>query len=290
MNAANYYIMEAAYLGLMRQIINRGDKRADRTGTGTLSVFGAQLRCDLGAGFPLLTTKRVAFKSIVAELLWFLRGQTDVGILQKQGVKIWDGNSSAEFLAARGLSWRAGDIGPGYGFQWRHFGAQYTGCDSDYTGCGTDQIAALVAGIRADPLSRRHFMSAWNPAQLDEMALPPCHVSAQFYISGGRISCQMYQRSADVFLGLPFNIASYALLTHIIGAVTGYAPGDLVVCIGDAHLYLNHIDAAKKQLERDPRPLPALVVKCADIDAITADDITITGYDPHPAIPAPMAV
>lgn len=291
--------MEQQYLALLAKIVSSGESRLDRTGTGTISLFGEQLRCNLADGFPLLTTKRLPFRHLTAELLWFIRGQTDAKILQRDGVKIWNANSSAEFLAARGLPYAAGDIGPGYGFQWRHFGAKYTDCAADYTGQGVDQLARVIDGLKTDPYSRRHYITAWNPAQIDAMALPPCHLSAQFYVSGvvgggpARLCCQMYQRSADAFLGLPWNIASYALLTHIIAALVGLQPGELILCLGDVHVYKNHLDAVKTQLARTPAALPAVSVdlSAADtIDDIDEQKITLTGYSPAAAIVAPMAV
>lgn len=286
--------MEPQYLALMQKIMSSGSDRGDRTGTGTRSVFGEQLRCDLREGFPLLTTKRLPFRHLLAELLWFISGSTDVSVLQRSGVKIWNDNSSAEFLAKRSLPWAAGDIGPGYGFQWRHYGAEYTGCTADYTGKGTDQLAGVIRSLREDPYSRRHFLTAWNPAQVDMMALPPCHLSVQFYINGdGNLCAQMYQRSADAFLGLPWNIASYALLTHIIAELIGRGVGELILCLGDVHIYKNHFEQVREQLTRAARPLPKIAVECgadATIDTIGENCITLSGYDPHPAIAAKMAV
>lgn len=296
--------MEQQYLALLSKILNNGSERTDRTGVGTLSLFGERLECNLADGFPLLTTKRVPFSHVAKELLWFIRGQTDAGVLDRDGVKIWNANSSAEFLAARGLSYAPGDIGPGYGFQWRHFGAKYTNCGADYTGQGVDQLARLVDGLKTDPYSRRHYITAWNPAQIDAMALPPCHLSAQFYVSGAegaggrgggpaRLCCQLYQRSADAFLGLPWNIASYALLTHIIAALVGLQPGELILCLGDVHVYKNHLDAVKTQLARTPAALPTVSVGLGTantIDDIDEQKISLTGYSPATAIAAPMAV
>jgi len=263
---------ERQYLDLLTDILVNGARREDRTGTGTLSVFGRQMRFDLAAGFPLLTTKRVHFKSIVLELIWFLSGQTNVKWLQERGCTIWD-------------EWadEAGELGPVYGKQWRNWAAP--------DGRTIDQMANVVRSLRGNPESRRHIVSAWNPAEVDDMALPPCHCLFQFYVAEGRLSCQLYQRSADVFLGVPFNIASYALLTAMMAQVTGLAPGEFVHTLGDAHLYLNHVDQARLQLEREPLPLPRLVLAPhEDLFSFAPEDIAVKGYRPHPAIPAPIAV
>ena len=261
------------YLDLMRAVLERGTRKADRTGTGTLSLFGWQSRYDLAAGFPLLTTKKLHVKSIIHELLWFLRGDTNVAYLHEHGVSIWD-----EWADARG------ELGPIYGYQWRSW--------PDYAGGHIDQLAEVVGQLRTHPDSRRLIVSAWNVAQLPQMALPPCHVLFQFYVADGRLSCQLYQRSADVFLGVPFNIASYALLTLMVAQVTGLKPGEFIHTLGDAHLYLNHLDQAREQLARTPRPLPRLRLDPAvtDLFAFRYEDIVIEGYDPHPAIRAPVAV
>jgi thymidylate synthase len=261
------------YLDLLTRVLDEGVEKADRTGTGTLSVFGHQMRFDLSAGFPLVTTKKVHTRSIFAELLWFLRGDTNVKWLQDRGVSIWDEWADAD-----------GDLGPIYGYQWRSWPAP--------DGRHLDQVAAVVEQIRNDPDSRRHVVSAWNVADLPDMALAPCHTMFQFYVAQGRLSCQLYQRSGDVFLGVPFNIASYALLTHMVAQVTGLEVGDFVHTIGDAHLYLNHLDQARLQLTREPRPLPTLWLDPAvtELDAFDLEHVEVRGYDPHPGIKAPIAV
>lgn len=262
-----------AYLDLLRDVRTRGVRKGDRTGTGTLSLFGAQLRFDLSEGFPLVTTKKVHTKSVIHELLWFLRGETNVAYLRENGVSIWDEWADAD-----------GELGPVYGHQWRH----WPGRD----GGAIDQIAQLVAEIRKNPNSRRLIVSAWNVADLDRMALQPCHALFQFYVAEGRLSCQLYQRSADVFLGVPFNIASYALLTHMIAQVCGLEVGDFVHTFGDVHLYLNHLEQADTQLARAPMALPQLVLdpSIREIDDFRGEHIAIEGYQHHPAIKAPVAV
>ncbi len=261
------------YLDLMRAVLERGTRKADRTGTGTLSLFGWQSRYDLSQGFPLLTTKKLHVKSIIHELLWFLRGDTNVAYLHAHGVSIWD-----EWADERG------ELGPIYGYQWRSW--------PDYAGGHIDQIGGVVERIRRDPDSRRLLVSAWNPAQVDAMRLPPCHVLFQFYVADGRLSCQLYQRSADIFLGVPFNIASYALLTQMVAHVTDLKPGEFVHTLGDAHLYLNHLDQAREQLARTPRPLPQLAIRrqTTSLFDLQFDDFALTAYDPYPAIRAPVAV
>jgi thymidylate synthase len=261
------------YHELMERILSTGVEKHDRTGTGTLSVFGHQTRFDLADGFPLITTKKLHVKSIIHELLWFLAGDTNVGYLHQHGVKIWDAWADEN-----------GDLGPVYGRQWRSWPAP----DGD----AIDQIANVVAAIRRNPDSRRLIVTAWNPAEVDQMALPPCHCLFQFYVARGRLSCQLYQRSADVFLGVPFNIASYALLTMMVAQVTGLQPGEFIHTFGDAHLYRNHIEQARLQLARPPRPLPRMVLNpaVADLSAFRYEDFTLADYDPHPHIKAQVAV
>jgi len=284
--------LEQPYLDLVSRVLDHGASREDRTGVGTLSVFGAQMRFDLGGGaIPLLTTKRVWFRGIVEELLWMLSGSTDARELAARGVRIWDGNSTREFLDARGLrDLREGDIGAGYGFQWRHWGAEYRGCDADYAGAGVDQIANIIAQLKHEPTSRRIILSAWNVSALEEMALPPCHMLAQFYVANGKLSCQLYQRSGDIGLGVPFNMASYALLTHILCAEVGLEPGELVHTLGDAHVYKNHLEGLREQLTREPRDAPRVEIHYTSLEALTAQDIKLVGYAPHPKIDLAMAV
>ncbi|SFZ82813.1 thymidylate synthase [Devosia enhydra] len=262
-----------AYLDLMRRVLETGTDRPDRTGTGTRSVFGHQMRFDLAEGFPLVTTKKLHLKSIVYELLWFLRGETNVRWLQERGVRIWDEWADDN-----------GDLGPVYGSQWRSW--------PDGQGGTIDQIAAVVRSIRENPQSRRHIVTAWNPAEVDDMALPPCHCLFQFYVADGRLSCQLYQRSADLFLGVPFNIASYALLTHMMAQVTGLKPGDFVHSFGDVHLYRDHFEQARLQLSREPRSLPKLIINPdrRELEEFVFEDFIFEGYDPHPHIKAKVSV
>ena len=262
-----------AYLDLLQTILDTGAVKTDRTGTGTRSIFGYQMRFDLAEGFPLVTTKKLHLKSIIHELIWFLAGDTNIKYLKDNGVSIWDEWADAN-----------GDLGPVYGHQWRSWPARDGGT--------IDQIAGLVADIKRNPDSRRLIVTAWNPADVPKMALPPCHCLFQFYVADGKLSCQLYQRSADVFLGVPFNIASYALLTHMVAQVTGLKPGEFVHSFGDAHLYSNHIEQALLQLSRETRALPKLVLDPAvtDLFAFRAEHVAIEGYDPHPLIKAPVAV
>jgi len=261
------------YLELMRHVLEHGVEKTDRTGTGTRSVFGHQMRFDLQAGFPLVTTKKLHLKSIIHELLWFLKGDTNIAYLKQHGVSIWDEWADAN-----------GDLGPVYGYQWRSWPAP--------DGRHIDQIAEILQQIRTNPDSRRIIVSAWNVAEIPRMALAPCHAFFQFYVADGRLSCQMYQRSADIFLGVPFNIASYALLTMMVAQVCGLRYGEFVHTLGDAHLYLNHLDQAREQLSRAPRPLPTMTLNpnVTDLFQFAFEDFTLTGYDPYPAIKAPIAV
>ncbi|RYG62326.1 thymidylate synthase [archaeon] len=285
---------ELQYLNSVRDIITRGVLRKDRTGTGTLSVFGLQMRFSLrNQVLPLITTKKVFWRGVAEELLWFVKGSTDARLLQSKDIHIWDGNASRTFLDSRGLQHRAeGDLGPVYGFQWRHFGAPYTHCQADYKGQGIDQLAQCIEAIKTNPSDRRIVMTAWNPADLNSMALPPCHMFCQFYVADGELSCQMYQRSADMGLGVPFNIASYALLTHMVAHVTGLKAGDFVHVIGDAHVYCNHVDALREQLERSPRAFPRLAIKRVreSMDDFVFEDFEVQGYEPYPPIKMKMAV
>jgi len=285
---------EEQYLNLIRKILKEGVKRNDRTGTGTKSIFGAQMRFSLRENkFPLVTTKRVFWRGVAEELLWFIKGSTDATELSKKQVKIWDDNGSRDFLDKRGLHHRAvGDLGPVYGFQWRHFGAKYQDKDADYSAKGVDQLRQCIDLIQRDPTSRRIVMTAWNPVDLDAMALPPCHLLCQFYVSNGELSLHMYQRSADMGLGVPFNVASYALLARLVAHVTGLEPGDFVHTIGDAHVYCNHVDALDLQLQRTPKPFPTLTINQdkKHIDDFLFDDFTLTGYEPHGKIHMKMAV
>ena len=262
-----------AYLDLLRDVLDNGTRRDDRTGTGTLAVFGRQLRFDLEQGFPLLTTKKLHLRSIIHELLWFLAGDTNVAYLQERGVRIWNAWARED-----------GDLGPIYGKQWRAWGAP--------NGETIDQIKVVLEQIRTDPTSRRMVVSAWNVGELADMALAPCHCLFQFFVADGRLSCQLYQRSADVFLGVPFNIASYALLTLMIAKVTDLQPGEFVHTFGDTHLYLNHLEQAREQLSREPRPLPRMTIQRTppSLFEFAYEDFVLEGYDPHPHIKAPVSV
>lgn len=262
-----------SYLDLLQRVLDEGVSKEDRTGTGTLSVFGHQMRFDLSKGFPLLTTKKLHLKSILHELLWFITGDTNIGYLKENGVKIWD-------------EWadEAGNLGPVYGKQWRSWATPEGGT--------IDQLAEVIEQIRTTPDSRRMIVSAWNVSDVPQMALPPCHLLFQFYVAEGRLSCQLYQRSADIFLGVPFNIASYALLTLMVAQVTGLKPGDFIHTMGDAHLYSNHLEQAKTQLSREPRPLPKITIdpSIREINDFRFEHFTLEAYDPHPHIKAPVAV
>lgn len=261
------------YLELLRKIRDHGVEKADRTGTGTRAIFGHQMRFDLQAGFPLLTTKKLHLKSIIHELLWFLKGETNIKYLQEHGVRIWDEWADEE-----------GELGPVYGSQWRSWPDGESGA--------IDQIAGVIKGIKTNPDSRRHVVTAWNPAEVEQMALPPCHCLFQFFVAEGKLSCQLYQRSADVFLGVPFNIASYSLLTMMVAQVTGLKAGEFVHTFGDVHLYSNHLEQADEQLKRKPRQLPVMRLnpEIKDIFAFRYEDFTLAGYNPHPHIKAPVAV
>ncbi|OKL64654.1 Thymidylate synthase [Talaromyces atroroseus] len=314
---------EYQYLDLVREILDHGEHRPDRTGTGTYSVFAPRpLKFSLHDKqdgrliLPLLTTKRVFLRAIIAELLWFIKGETSSLTLSEAGVKIWDGNGSREFLDNLGLTHRAvGDLGPVYGFQWRHFGAEYVDAQTDYAGQGVDQLAHIIHKLRTNPFDRRLILSAWNPRDIPQMVLPPCHMFAQFYVSyprsssggtandeksreegekpKGHLHCQLYQRSCDMGLGVPFNIASYALLTHMIAHVCDLVPGSLTHVMGDAHVYVDHVDALQTQLEREPRDFPELEIKQekgGSIDGWQAEDFVVKGYDPHKTIAMKMSV
>ena len=280
---------EQAYLDLLRHVMSEGTEKGDRTGTGTLSHFGAQMRFDLSDGFPLLTTKKVHFKSIVYELLWFLSGSTHVDYLQENGVRIWNEWATAEQTAR--FNRPAGDLGPVYGHQWRNYGAS-KGADGSYNDDGVDQIAQVVEQIKTNPNSRRLIVSGWNPGEAEQVALPPCHTLFQFFVADGKLSCQLYQRSADLFLGVPFNIASYALLTHMVAQVCGLEVGEFVWTGGDCHIYQNHREQAELQLTRSLYTPPTLTLnpEVKDIFAFEYDDISVNNYESHPTIKAKVAV
>ncbi|WCJ40947.1 Bifunctional dihydrofolate reductase-thymidylate synthase [Euphorbia peplus] len=284
---------EFLYLRLVQDIISDGVLKDDRTGTGTLSKFGCQMRFNLRKSFPLLTTKKVFWRGVVEELLWFISGSTSAKVLQEKGIHIWDGNASRDYLDSVGLKDREeGDLGPVYGFQWRHFGARYTDMHADYTGQGFDQLLDVIDKIKNKPDDRRIILSAWNPSDLKLMALPPCHMFAQFYVANGELSCQMYQRSADMGLGVPFNIASYALLTCMIAHVCDLVPGDFVHVLGDAHVYRTHVRPLQEQLQKLPKPFPVLKInpEKKSIDSFASTDFQLIGYDPHQKIEMKMAV
>ncbi|KAJ3026210.1 UNVERIFIED_CONTAM: Thymidylate synthase [Siphonaria sp. JEL0065] len=309
---------EASYLSLVSRILGEGSLRQDRTGTGTLSVFApSQMLFDLSASsFPLFTTKRVPLRAVFEELMWFVRGSTDSSILSAKGVKIWDANGSRDFLDRVGLSAnREGDLGPVYGFQWRHFGAEYKGPDADYTNQGVDQLKDVIRKIKHNPMDRRILISAWNPSDLGKVALPPCHLLCQFYVSSvteqnpvATLSCQLYQRSADMGLGVPFNVASYALLTILLAHVTGLQPGKLSIVLGDAHVYCDHVEALQQQLSRTPKTFPKLTVAKGNgpvanedrsqwsvetalgvLESFEYEDIKLEGYDPYGKITMKMS-
>jgi dihydrofolate reductase / thymidylate synthase len=292
---------EVSYMRMMNEILKDGIEKEDRTGVGTVSLFGGQQKYDVSKFLPILTTKFVPIKLIIKELLWFLRGDTDAKKLQKEGVHIWDGNSTREFLDKRGLThYREGELGPIYSFQWRHFGAEYHGTDADYTGKGVDQISAIYEQLKNDPFSRRIILSAWNPTDLDKMALPPCHVMFQLYVEEDKVtgvrhlSGHLYQRSSDYFLAANYNLVSYTILLYIFAKKLGYKPRNMFMSFGDRHLYKNHIEQAKQQLQRNPRPQPILELSESIIDKswedINIDDFDLVGYLYHPAIKADMAV
>jgi thymidylate synthase len=277
------------YLELLQTVLERGHDRKDRTGVGTRGIFGHQMRFDLATGFPLLTTKKLHLRSIIYELLWFLRGDTNVDYLRRHGVTIWDEWATPEQCGKFGRP--AGELGPVYGHQWRNYGASLR-ADGSYARDGVDQVAKLLAQIQQNPHSRRLLVSGWNPREAELVELPPCHTLFQLYVQEGRLSCQLYQRSADIFLGVPFNIASYALLSLMIAQVCDLRPGELVHTLGDAHLYQNHLQQARTQLSRTPRPLPTLRLnpQVRDLFAFEFEDFTLEGYDPHPSIKAEIAV
>jgi dihydrofolate reductase / thymidylate synthase len=287
---------EHAYLDLLREVYEKGDNRSDRTGTGTRSLFALKMEFDISLSLPVITTKKVNYENIIKELLFFVSGRTDSRILENQGVNIWKKNTSKENIAKEGFTYNEGDMGPMYGFQWRHWGAEYKGCDNEYKGEGIDQLQNLVDAIRTDPFSRRHILSAWNVGQLSQMVLHPCHIFAQFYVSSDRkyLDCQIYVRSNDLFLGCPYNITSYAMLTYMIAHVSGLRPRKLSYVIGDAHIYNNHLDKVVTQLKRTPRPFPKLTFREASrihsIDDFKFDSFIVSGYTSCQAIVAEMSV
>jgi len=294
---------EYKYLHLLEDILAKGTEKGDRTGTGTKSIFGTSLKFDLSKGFPILTTKKVYWKGVALELLWFIRGQTNSKLLEAEGVKIWKGNTSREFLDKKGLRWHEGEIGPGYGFQWRHWSKYYDEAPHDpnawiisrVVNGGIDQLQNVVDTLFKNPNDRRMIVSAWNPDQLDMMCLPPCHLLFQFEVSNGKLNCQWYQRSVDTFLGLPFNISSYALLTCLIAKLVKLEPGTLTYAGGDTHIYLNHLEQVNEQLSRTPYPFPKLNINkelnsLTDIEQLKFEDLELVDYKSHATIKAEMAV
>lgn len=287
-------LSEEQYLKLLQKTLLEGEERKDRTGVGTIGLFGTQMRFDLRKGFPLLTTKKMAWKSIVEELLWFIQSDTDANHLREKGVHIWDGNSTREFLDKRGLDYPEGELGPIYGRQWRNWGAPYPMYENSPS--GIDQLAQIIHTLKTDPTDRRMIVSAWNVTDIEKMALPPCHILFQFWVSqkDNSLSCQMYQRSCDLFLGVPFNIASYSLLTHLIARVTGFEVGEFIWIGGDTHIYKNHVDAVKEQLTRTPYPFPRLILpevtSLKEIEKLSYKDMKLIEYVTHPKIKAEMAV
>lgn len=288
---------EHTYLKLLNHVLENGEQKSDRTGTGTLSCFdGSQMVFDISERIPVITTKKLDYNKVIRELLFFISGKTDTKILEQQNVNIWKGNTSTKFLETRNLDYEEGDMGPLYGFQWRHWGAEYKGCEFQYDGQGVDQLSALIDGIKGEPHSRRHILSAWNVGDLEKMCLPPCHAFVQFNVSGDKkyLDCCLYQRSADLFLGVPWNIASYSMLTYMIAHLTGLKPRKFIHDIGDAHIYSNHIQAVNKQLKRTPRPFPTLrfrrAIRINKIDDFEFDHFVVDGYTCWPYIKGKMAV
>lgn len=285
---------EYLYLNHIKNILVNGTSREDRTGTGTKSIFGGQLRFDISNNLPLITTKFVGIKSIIKELLFFINGKTDTKLLEKEGVNIWKGNTSREFLDSRGLNYQDGDMGPMYGFNWRHWNAEYKGCDQDYTGKGYDQLVNLIENIKKDPYSRRHLLTTYNPETVESSVLCECHgIAIQFYVDNSSLSCHMYQRSVDTFLGFPYNITSYSVLTYIIAKLCNLTPKNLIISMGDNHIYNNHIKQVQLQLTRNPLPFPKLEVKInpdTKLEDIKLEDFNVIGYLYHPSIKAEMAV
>jgi thymidylate synthase len=286
---------EMQYLGLIQTILEKGVTKDDRTGTGTISIFGTLSRYSLeNNALPLLTTKKITYRLVIEELLFFVRGETDSNLLRKRDVNIWNQNGSCAFLLSRGIDREEGDLGPVYGFQWRHFGAKYRTCHDTYSGEGIDQLGMVIKELKSNPMSRRLVVSAWNPLDLDIMALPPCHVLYQFEVSNGKLNCMLYQRSGDVGLGVPFNIASYALLLKMVSYLVKIPEGELVHVIGDTHIYSNHVEQLREQMQRVPRPFPKVYLRPPterkSIEEFEASDFVVEGYDPHPPIKMQMSV